>query len=521
MTTTLVEQLETEEKTGTNPLREGLRIRQTPEPCTAVIFGATGDLTQRKLIPALFALSMEQFLPPTFQVLGVSRREMTDEQFRADMTKAIKEHSRIEEASDETIASFVKNIYYEAGEFGSIEIFQRIRQRLEKLEKERGIPANRLFYMATPPDFFDDIIRFLGESGINSKEHGWSRVVVEKPFGRDLESARELNRTALACFSEDQIYRIDHYLGKENVQNILIFRFANGVFEPIWNRRYIDNIQITVAETLGVEKRAGYFESAGITRDILQNHMMQLLCLTAMEPPVAISGDAVRNEKVKVLQSLAALTPRNIKEHVVRAQYAAGIMSAKKVPGYRQEEGVAPESRTETYVSMRLQIDNWRWSGVPIYLRAGKRMPRRITEVAIEFKQPPLHLFGAFGADAATSNTLTMNIQPDEGISMRFFSKVPGQETQIRPVLMNFRYGTSFGIEPPEAYEHLLLDCMLGDATLFTRADEVELAWQFLMPLFHAWEKDPSPLPEYEAGGWGPAEADKLLEADGRKWRRL
>jgi glucose-6-phosphate 1-dehydrogenase len=505
-----------------NPLREGLRIRETPEPCTMVIFGATGDLTHRKLIPALYALSMEHFLPPSFTMIGFSRRPKNDEQFRQEMTDAITRHSRIPASPPEALESFARDIFYVTGSFEDTECFRSLKERLETLEQQRGIPPNRLFYMATPPEYFDDIIRCLGEIGLNKSENGWTRIVVEKPFGSDLDSAKNLNRVALEVFDEQQIYRIDHYLGKENVQNILIFRFANGIFEPIWNRRYVDNIQITVAESLGVESRAGYFESAGILRDIVQNHIMQLLCLTAMEPPVATSGNSVRSEKVKVLQSLRVFRPEDFSKHLVRAQYGEGSIGGKKVPGYRKEPGVAPDSHVETFVALRLQVENWRWSGVPIYIRAGKRLSRRVTEVAIEFKQPPLHFFGFPGADTGTSNTLTMNIQPDEGMSLRFFSKVPGQETQIRPVLMNFRYGTSFGVEPPESYEHLLLDCMLGDSTLFTRADESELSWQFFTPILEYWKNhNDSELPAYESGTWGPKEANDLLARDSRHWRRL
>lgn len=504
-----------------NPLREGLRMRETPQPCTMVIFGATGDLSHRKLIPALFALSTERYLPPSFTVLGYSRRSKPDLDFREDMAKAIQKHSRLPDAPAETLRGFTKDLFYIPGDFDDPEGFRRLGQRIAEIESERGIPANRLFYLATPPNAFEKVIRSLGHAGLNQNERGWTRIVIEKPFGRDLASAQQLNRTALSIFREDQIYRIDHYLGKENVQNILVFRFANGIFEPIWNRRYIDNVQMTVAETLGVEDRAGYFETAGTLRDIVQNHMMQLLCLTAMEPPAAMSGDAVRDEKVKVLRSLRPVDTNSMESSVIRGQYGPGSIGGKQVPAYRQEQGVAPESTVETFVALEMLIDNWRWSGVPFYLRAGKRLPRRITEIAIEFKRAPLHFFNVPGVDGM-ANLLTMTVQPDEGIALRFLSKVPGQQAQIRPVLMNFRYGTSFALQPPEAYEHLLLDCMLGDTTLFTRADEVERSWEYFTPILDRWGKvQPADFPNYEAGTWGPPSAESLLAGNDRRWRRL
>jgi glucose-6-phosphate 1-dehydrogenase len=502
-----------------NPLREGSRIRETPEPCITVIFGATGDLAHRKLIPALYALSVEHLLPPGFTVIGYGRKPKDDAQYRDEMRGAIAEHSRMNSVPAQVLDGFLGDLFYARGDFDRAECLDSLRQRMDELERDRQAGPNRLFYLATPPELFEPILRLLGECGLNRNERGWTRVIIEKPFGRDLETARALNQAALAVFDEEQMYRIDHYLGKENVQNILVFRFANGIFEPIWNRRYIDNVQITVAETLGVESRAGYFEQAGMMRDIVQNHAIQLLCLTAMEAPVGVYGDAVRWEKVKVLKSLREVKPADAAATSVRGQYAAGAMGGKRVAGYLDEEGVATGSRTETYFAHRFLIDNWRWSGVPFYVRAGKRLPRRVTEISIEFKHAPLHLFNVDGAPLP--NLLIMSIQPDEGISLRFYSKIPGQEIRVRPVLMNFSYGSSFGVELPEAYEHLLLEAMLGDPTLFTRADEVELSWEYLEPILRSVQEDGAALPQYEAGTWGPEGAGALLRQDGRRWRRL
>lgn len=504
-----------------NPLREGLRIRRTPEPCVAVIFGITGDLARRKLIPALHALSSDHLLPPSFAVVGYGRRAKSDDDFRRDVAESLKSHSRVKDVAPDSLDEAASNFFYVQGELDDPAGFRNLSVRVAQLERERHIASNRLIYLATPPEQFGPIVTQLGAAGLNRSANGWTRIIIEKPFGHDLSTACALNTTVREVFDESQTYRIDHYLGKENVQNILVFRFANGIFEPIWNRRYIDHVQITVAETLGVESRAGYFDHAGMTRDIIQNHMMQLLCLTAMEPPVAVSGEAVRDEKVKVLRALRPVAADAMAASTVRAQYTAGTIDGKPAPGYREEAGIAPDSRTETFAAMKLYLDNWRWAGVPFYLRAGKRLPRRVTEIAIGFKQAPMHLFSHAGEEVPP-NMLTMDIQPDEGMTLRFFSKIPGQETRIRPVLMTFRYGTSFGMEPPEAYERLLLDAMLGDPTLFTRADEVECSWRFFSPLLQQWRDDTAqPLPQYECGTWGPEQASSLLAADSHKWRRL
>ena len=503
-----------------NPLRAGLRLPRSPDPCAVVVFGATGDLTARKLMPALYNLSRERLLPAGFSVVGFARRDWSDEQFRAVMKEAVTQYSR-EPVEEDIWESFAQGLHYVSSTFDDLAGYQRLGERLAAQDTAHGASGNRLFYLATPPTAYAPIARRIGEAGLAraGKDAGWARLVVEKPFGRDLASARELDRSVGAVFRERQIYRIDHYLGKETVQNILVFRFGNGIFEPIWNRRYVDNVQVSVAETVGTEGRGAYYEEAGALRDMVQNHLFQVLALVAMEPVAAFQGDAVRDEKAKVFRAITPID--SVDRDTVRGQYVGGAIVGEQVPGYRQEPGVAPDSRMETYVALRLEIENWRWAGVPFYLRVGKRLPKRATEVAITFKTAPLQLFRNMGGDNPTPNLLVLRIQPDEGISLRFGAKVPGTRSDVRPVNMDFRYGTSFGVSAPEAYERLLLDAMLGDSTLFTRSDSVDAAWEVLTPVLDDWAGGASALQFYEAGSWGPDRATDLIERDGREWHRM
>jgi glucose-6-phosphate 1-dehydrogenase len=513
-----------------NPLREGLEQERIPEPTTMVIFGASGDLTKRKLLPALYSLTRERLLPARFAVVGYARKPLTDESFREEMRRGCDEFARRRPVDPELWATFARNIFYQEGSYDDPASFAALKQRLEEIERAQGLPGNRVFYLSTPPSSFATVVRNLGLAGLVPREppagkpKTFSRVIIEKPFGTDLETARRLNAELHETMSERQIYRIDHYLGKETVQNLLVFRFANGIFEPVWNNRYVDHVQITGAETVGVEGRGGYFEQAGILRDMVQNHLFQVVSLAALEPPVAFEPDAVRDEKLKVLKALRPIPPAEMDAHIVRAQYAAGSIAGRKVPGYREEPGVSPTSQIETFVAMKFFIDSWRWAGVPFYLRSGKRMPKRVTEIAIHFKEAPHLLFGRRGS-AIRPNVLAIRIQPDEGISLNFGSKLPGPSMEVAPVTMEFRYGASFGVDPPEAYERLILDCMLGDNTLFTRADEVEASWTWISKIHQHWAEqssrpDAPPLPAYPAGTWGPEAADRLLGADGRQWRR-
>jgi glucose-6-phosphate 1-dehydrogenase len=503
-----------------NPLRAGLPRRRAPQPCAMVIFGATGDLTRRKLIPALFHLAGEGLLPASLAIVGFARREGSDEQLRESFRRALGEA-----AQGELWERFAQSIFYYRGEYGDPAAYVGLRELLARLDRERGTAGNRLFYLSTPPDVAAEVARCLGEAGLvpPPRESGpWARLVVEKPFGHDLASAVELNRQLAAVFDESQIFRIDHYLGKETVQNLLVLRFANQLFEPLWNQKYVDHVQITVSESLGVEGRGGYFEGAGILRDMVQNHLLQLLCLVGMEPPAVLEANPVRDEKVQLLHSVRPIRPAEANEITVRGQYGPGWVNGEEVPGYRSEPDVDPASTVETYVALRLWIDNWRWAGVPFYLRAGKRLPKRVTEIAVEFKSVPRILFNRDPDAPLAPNVLAIRIQPDEGISLRFAAKVPGQAVRIEPVKMEFSYGAAFGTEPPEAYERLLLDALLGDSTLFTRRDEVEAAWAIVDPILKGWrEGEAHEFPNYRAGTWGPEAADAFIEADGRRWRRL
>jgi glucose-6-phosphate 1-dehydrogenase len=488
-----------------NPLLEGLAMARRPEPCTMVIFGASGDLTKRKLFPALYSLAYRQMLPEKFSVLGVARTEGTDNEFRERMKAAVQEFGRDDFREDvwDELADGMHYVYDE----------DKLAAALRDLGERRGTTGNRIYYLAVPPAAFEEIVGWVGK---HKSRKGWTRVIVEKPFGHDLQSAQDLNVLLHKHFDESQIFRIDHYLGKETVQNMLALRFANGIFEPIWNRQFIDHIQITVAETLGIEGRAEYYERAGAIRDIFQNHLLQLIALTAMEPPIDLAADSVRNEKVKVLKSIHTPGPK----HVVRGQYGRGYVEGQEVPGYREEAGVDPSSMTETFVAAKLFVDNWRWADTPFYIRAGKRMARRETTIAIEFKRAPHPPFVEVAAEGLRPNVLLIHIQPDEGVSLAIGAKVPGQGLQIRTVHMDFLYGGAFRTDLPEAYERLLVDCMRGDASLFTREDEVVEQWQIVDAIVAFWRRDRPSFPNYAAGTWGPPSSDELMARDGRSWRR-
>jgi glucose-6-phosphate 1-dehydrogenase len=506
-----------------NPLREGLEQERVPDASCLVIFGASGDLTQRKLIPALYSLAHDGLLPAGQTIIGFARPDFTDDAWRMAMRDACNKFARVRPVDEAIWENFAKGLFYIRGDFSDPAAYLKLNQKLQECDKTRGTGGRRIYYLAVPPNFFPVISEFLGaEKMVTDPERGgpFTRVIIEKPFGHDLASARELNRVAVTTFRERQVFRIDHYLGKETVQNLLVLRFANGIFEPFWNRQYIDHVQFTVAETVGVEKRGGYFETAGITRDIIQNHMLQLVSLIGMEPPVAYEPDAVRDEKVKVLRALREFPRGHEEDNAVRGQYTDGSVLGEKAPAYRKEPNVNPESKVETYSALKLYIDNWRWADVPFYVRAGKRLPKRVTDISIHFRAAPYPLFNKMATLQMQSNVLAIRIQPDEGISLKFDSKVPGPTVRTAPVTMEFRYATSFGAEPPEAYERLLLETMLGDSTLFARRDEVETAWAWLDPLLNAWAADARPPEPYPAGTWGPEAADKLIEKEGRKWRR-
>jgi glucose-6-phosphate 1-dehydrogenase len=509
-----------------NPLRRGLFAERTGEACAVVIFGASGDLTRRKLMPALYNLAVSRSLPAGSAVVGVARREKPDHAFRKEMADAVAQFSRRKPIDSSIWSDFERRMSYVQGSFEDPATYARLKSHLEALDVEHGTSGSRLFYLAVPPAEHGVIVRGLREADLvrpprpEARGGPFTRVVFEKPFGHDLESAVELNEAIASVFDESQVFRIDHYLGKETVQNLLVFRFANSLWEPLWNREHIDHVQITVAEDIGVEGRGRFYEQTGVTRDIVENHLMQLLCLTAMEPPISLSADSVRSEKVKVLKALRPMERQSVQTSVVRGQYARGFVRADEVPAYREEPGVAPDSRIETFLAMRVFVDNWRWGGVPFYVRAGKRLARRVTEISIEFNKVPHSLFRAPDG-GITPNVLSMRIQPDEGIALRFISKEPGQHTILRDVAMDFRYGSSFGSNTPEAYERLLLDAMRGDATLFTRRDEVEGQWKYIDSLFDAWSAEGNaPPPLYTAGSWGPDASDDLLARDRRRWRK-
>jgi glucose-6-phosphate 1-dehydrogenase len=504
----------TDQELPPNPLAEGLETTRKAPPGVLVVVGASGDLTARKLLPAIEQLSRRRLLSPSFAVIGVARTELTDDGFRQLMNDAVPD-------AGSSWSDVVKASRYVVGDYVDEQTFQKLATVLEEVEKDIGAPGNRTFYLATVPAVFEEVAAGLGAAGLNRppSEDTAVRLVIEKPFGRDLDSARHLDAALHRVFDEDQIYRIDHYLGKETVQNVLALRFANAIFEPLWNRSFLDHVQITVAESLGVEKRGGFYETAGALRDIVQNHVMQVLSLTLMEPPGTINAQGIRDEKIKALRSVVIPSLDDIKTNVVRAQYDSGWSEGVAVPAYRQEPDVDANSQTETYVAMKLEVDNWRWAGVPFYIRTGKRLPKRVTEVALQFKAVPHLAFGRAESRDLRPNALVLRIQPDEGVALRFGAKVPGQSFTVRDVLMDMSYGSAFMEDPPDAYERLLLDAMVGDPTLFIRSDEVDQAWQIVDPILSAWQARAIPLAGYAAGTWGPRPADQLIERDGRQWR--
>src|SRR5262245_6144917 len=501
-----------------NPLVEGLE-RLPIHPTTLVIFGGTGDLAHRKLLPAIYNLAHEGALPERFNLIAVSRSEMNSDEYHRLARESIQKYSR-RPPDAQVLDKLLEQVRYVPGTFDDDAVFKSLGDELGRFDEEAGLPFNRIFYLSTSPAFFAQIIDKLGQNGLDRHEDAEVRVVIEKPFGTRASEAGALNRQVLSVLDESQVYRIDHYLGKETVQNMLAFRFTNGMFEPIWNRKFIDYVQITAAEDLGIGTRAGYYDSAGALRDLVQNHMLQLLTLLCMEPPVTFSADHVRDEKVKVLQAIHPPTPEDVPDITVRAQYTAGMAEGKEVSGYLDEEGVPADSTTETYVGLKFEVDNWRWAGVPIYLRTGKRLARKITEIAVTLRPVPHLAFQAEGSVGVQPNQLIMTMQPNEGVSLSLGAKIPGTRMRIRPVNMEFLYGTAFLSQSPEAYERLIMDAMRGDATLFTRDDEVEAQWRLCDPILEAWSHLSGPLPTYEAGSSGPAEANNLLEGDDR-WRAI
>jgi glucose-6-phosphate 1-dehydrogenase len=508
----------TAEQQQENPLVEGLE-RLPVHPTTLVIFGGTGDLAKRKLLPAIYNLAHEGSLPERFNLIGSSRGEMSDDEYRELARESIRQFSR-QEPGEEVLGRLLERVRYVPGSFDDDAVYRQLDEFAREFDDEAGIPFNRVFYLSTAPAFFPVIVGKLGQHGLDSHEGSEVRVVIEKPIGTNLAEARELNRAVLNVLDESQAFRIDHYLGKETVQNMLAFRFANGMFEPIWNRNFIDYVQITAAEDIGIGTRAGYYDESGALRDLVQNHMLQLLTLLCMEPPVTFSADDVRDEKVKVLHAIDPPTAESVNEIAVRGQYAAGMAEGKEVQGYLEEEGVPEDSTTETYVALRLEVDNWRWAGVPIYLRTGKRLARKVTEIAVTLKPVPHLAFQAEGSVGVQPNQLILTMQPNEGVSLSLGAKIPGTRMRIRPVNMEFLYGTAFMSQSPEAYERLIMDAMRGDATLFTRDDEVEAQWRICDPILEGWSGDKAPLPQYAAGSDGPEEADAIL-AKGHRWRAI
>jgi len=509
---------------STNPLKESKADIALPQPCTLIIFGGGGDLTRRKLLPALYNQGLDGELPTNFSVVGFALEPHDDASYREFAREGVEKYSR-QKLDARYWPDFGRSLHYQQGSFDDPEAYQRLKARLEEIEPQFGIPGNRIFYLAIPPTLIETCVRQLKLAGLVAPVDGvspFTRVIVEKPIGRDLESARLINATLCENLDERQIYRIDHYLGKETVQNILVMRFGNAIFEPVWNSRYIDHVQITVAEQEGVGTRAGYYDRAGALRDMVQNHILQLLTLIAMEPPWSMDADVIRNHRQDVLNCLRPIAAKDLGAHVVRAQYGQGFVTGENVPGYRREENIAHDSTTETFVALKVFVDSWRWAGVPFYIRTGKRMPKRASEIAIQFKAIPPILFNSDPDHRLEPNVLALSIQPNEGLSMRIATKLPGPRVRVYPVKMDFRYGSTFGDQSPEAYERLLLDVMAGDATLFMRRDAVEASWVWIQNILDAWaETQTRWLPEYPAGTWGPLESDRLIDADGRRWRML
>jgi glucose-6-phosphate 1-dehydrogenase len=506
-----------------HPFLNGLSKHRGSPPTVIVVFGASGDLTARKLIPAIYNLGYDNLLPADFFLIGFSRKSIPDDEFRTMAVDSINEFSR-RDLNDDVWKSIGERASYLSGGYDELEAFKRLRKQIENIEKNLSRSVQSLFYISTPPSVFKPILENLGQSGLASRHLGQkeaSKVIVEKPFGRDLASARVLNQVITGVFQENQVFRIDHYLGKETVQDLLVQRFANSIFEPLWNRRYVECVQITVAEDLGVGSRGGYYEQSGATRDMIQNHTMQLLSLTAMEPPVSLDPESIRDEKVKLLKAIQPLKLNPEDGDVVRAQYGEGLIGGEKVPGYLQEEGVDTDSNTETYAALRLSIHNWRWAGVPFYLRSGKRMGRRVSEIAIQLKRPPGSLFTASEKFDLAANTIAFQIQPDEGSTVLLNAKIPGLETRTQPVKMHFRYSTTFGSNTPEAYERLILDAMIGDSTLFIRGDETEASWKLISPLHEYWDSvGRRGMESYASGSWGPLDSERLLWKNRHQWRR-
>ncbi|MBD5633089.1 MAG: glucose-6-phosphate dehydrogenase [Candidatus Eremiobacteraeota bacterium] len=513
----------TDGSSAPNPLRAGLDSNRIADPCNIVFFGASGDLTKRMLIPAMYNLRLGDVLPTNFGIVGFSRSQKSDEAFRDEMKEAIDTFSRSGEARDPLWSDFANRVTYVSGNFDDVAAFRSLKERLEANDERLGTAGNRIYYLSTPPGVFPTIVQQLAAAGLGPKdaERGWSRIIIEKPFGTDLESARALQTEVNKVFDEKAVYRIDHYLGKEPVQDIMALRFANVMFEPIWNRRYVDCVQITAAETVGVEGRGGYYEQAGALKDMIQNHVVNLLALVAMEPPISPNADHIRDEKFKVLSALRPIKEDDVSRLTARGQYGPGLIEGKPVAGYREEPSVDPASTTETYACVKFFIDNWRWADIPFYLRSGKRLARKHSEIAVRFRGIPHRIFGESG-DQIENNTLVLKIQPDEGVSIRFNAKIPGQKMHIRGVTMDFNYGIGFGVTSAPAYERLIADAMRGDATLFTRWDAVERAWEAVVPIMNRWSEYPSvDFPNYLAGSQGPQGADALLVADGREWRRI